>query len=64
MNCFYKYFCSCFDHKISPEEEEEIRKQRNGPTGKVKLAWRGQYTRFDNFVEDPLTYDSPVGKYE
>jgi replicative DNA helicase len=42
-----------------------IRKQRNGPTGELKLAWRGQYTRFDNFVEDPLTYDSPsVGKYE
>ena len=42
-----------------------ISKQRNGPIGKVKLAWRGQYTRFDNFVEDPLTYDSPsVGKYE
>ena len=42
-----------------------ISKQRNGPIGKVKLAFRGQYTRFDNFVEDPLTYDSPsVGKYE
>jgi replicative DNA helicase len=42
-----------------------ISKQRNGPIGKLKLAWRGQYTRFDNFVEDPLTYDSPsVGKYE
>ena len=42
-----------------------ISKQRNGPIGKLKLAWRAQYTRFDNFVEDPLTYDSPsVGKYE
>ncbi len=42
-----------------------IRKQRNGPTGELKLAWRGQYTRFDNFIEDPLTYNSPSdGKYE
>ncbi len=42
-----------------------IRKQRNGPTGELKLAWRGQYTRFDNFVENPLTYNSPSdGKYE
>jgi replicative DNA helicase len=43
-----------------------IRKQRNGPTGELKLAWRGQYTRFDNFVEDPLRDVSPsVGrKYE
>ena len=42
-----------------------ISKQRNGPIGFLKLTWRGQYTRFDNFVKDPLTYDSPsVGKYE
>ena len=42
-----------------------ISKQRNGPIGKIKLAFRGQYTRFDNYVEDPLSYDSPmVGQYE
>lgn len=29
-----------------------IAKQRNGPTGTVKLAFQGQYTRFDNLAED------------
>jgi replicative DNA helicase len=28
-----------------------IAKQRNGPVGKVRLTFRGQYTRFENFVE-------------
>ncbi|MFV0526341.1 MAG: replicative DNA helicase [Acidimicrobiales bacterium] len=27
-----------------------IAKHRNGPTGKVRLAFRGQYTRFDNMA--------------
>jgi replicative DNA helicase len=30
-----------------------IAKQRNGPIGKVKLTFRGQYTRFENFVPEP-----------
>ena len=28
-----------------------IRKQRGGPTGTVKLAFRGQYTRFDDLAQ-------------
>ncbi len=29
-----------------------ISKQRNGPTGMVKLAFQGQFTRFDNYASD------------
>jgi replicative DNA helicase len=29
-----------------------IGKQRNGPIGKVKLSFRGQYTRFENLASD------------
>ena len=29
-----------------------IGKQRNGPIGTVKLAFLGQYTRFENYIED------------
>jgi len=36
-----------------------IGKQRNGPIGKVKLAFRGQYTRFENLADDYV--HSPSG---
>lgn len=39
-----------------------IGKQRNGPIGKVKLSFLGQYTRFENYVEDYA--HPPVGDYE
>ncbi|EJS91290.1 replicative DNA helicase, partial [Pasteurella multocida subsp. multocida str. Anand1_cattle] len=28
-----------------------IGKQRNGPIGRVRLAFRGQFSRFDNLAE-------------
>ena len=37
--------------------ELDIAKQRNGPTGRLKLAWLPEYTKFNDpapdFYEDP-----------
>ena len=38
-----------------------IGKQRNGPIGRVKLAFRGQYTRFEDYIDDALL--PPDGGY-
>jgi len=32
-----------------------LKKQRNGPTGDIKLTFLNAYTRFENFVEDPFS---------
>jgi replicative DNA helicase len=38
-----------------------IGKQRNGPIGKVRLAFRGQYTRFENLADDYIHSSPPSG---
>jgi replicative DNA helicase len=42
-----------------------IAKQRSGPTGDIKLAFSGQYTRFDNYTvhfNDDLYHESQPGQ--
>ncbi len=43
--------------RVSGEAEIIIAKQRNGPTGEIKLAWLKNYTRFENLVEHAEKYD-------
>jgi replicative DNA helicase len=45
-----------YNKENSPEPgvaEVLIEKQRNGATGRVKLAFQGIYTRFENLAQDP-----------
>ncbi|ROR35171.1 replicative DNA helicase [Inmirania thermothiophila] len=47
------------DEVYNPESPDKgtaeiiVAKQRNGPTGTVRLTFLGQYTRFENFAHDP-----------
>jgi len=34
-----------------------VAKQRNGPTGVVKLRFTAEYTRFDNLASDEYAFD-------
>jgi replicative DNA helicase len=37
----------------------QIAKHRNGETGGIKLAWIGQYTRFENLALDSMAQYTP-----
>ena len=45
------------DEVYNPETEDKgigevlIRKQRNGSIGEVRLAWRAEFTRFENLAD-------------
>lgn len=53
------------DEVYNPETPDKgtaeviIGKHRNGPIGKVRLTFLGQYTRFENFLPQTATMDSP-----
>ena len=46
------------DEFYNPESTEKgiaeilLSKQRNGPTGKIKLSFRSQFTRFENYISE------------
>jgi replicative DNA helicase len=41
------------DQDLVGKAELIIAKQRNGPTGEIKLAWRQDYTRFEDLAQRP-----------
>jgi replicative DNA helicase len=52
-------------HENSPEKGQArllLKKQRNGPTGEFRLAFRGLYTRFDSFAPEDaaIAYERPL----
>ncbi len=40
-----------------------VAKNRNGPTGQVRLAWLDRYTRFETLAEEAATHDAEFPAY-
>jgi replicative DNA helicase len=56
------------DEVYHPDREDNkglaeiiIGKQRNGPLGTVKVCFIKEYTRFENFIEEPADARLPMG---
>ncbi len=48
------------DEAVNPREAElDIAKQRNGPTGMMKLTWLGEYTKFTDPAPEYLDDMAP-----
>ena len=58
-----EYYANKEDVAANPDEigkaDLQIAKHRNGETGRIKLAWTGQYTRFDNLAYDDQMAGAP-----
>jgi replicative DNA helicase len=48
-----EYYCTNEDEKarVAGQADIILAKQRNGPTGEVKLAWVSDFTRFENLAK-------------
>ncbi|HEX4130086.1 MAG TPA: replicative DNA helicase [Pirellulales bacterium] len=54
-----EYYCSndAERQQVAGQADIILAKQRNGPVGEVKLAWRQDYTRFENLAQAAEEYD-------
>ena len=60
-----EYYCSsrqeAQEKGVAGQADVFVRKQRNGPTGDVKLAWFDKHTRFENLSQKPY---EEFGEYQ
>jgi replicative DNA helicase len=59
-----EYYCTreeAQEKGVAGQADVLVKKQRNGPTGDVKLAWFDKYTRFENLAQKPY---EEFGEYQ